>query len=255
MQHGGAVGVQYPLGVTGSAGGIAESAGIAFVQLRPVEVFAASGDQGFVTEHVGKPCCRHVGLVGQHHPARHPRAFRRQLLRQRQEIRVEENVAVLGVVDDVDQLLREQARVDGMADVAAAGGTVVGLQMAVIVPGQGTDAVAAGETPVSHGTGQLAGADKRFAVGVAMARVVAGHGYYFLIAIHAFGVAHDLGDQQRHVHHQALHGVLLFLWPIIVPRIVTACPAFAITCSRSRLQGATINAWGHTRAGQWMSIR
>ena len=69
-------------------------------------------------------------------------SMRRQLLHQRQEHRIDEQPGVLGVVDDEGDLLREQARIDGVADRADAGDAVVELEMAVVVPGERRDAIA-----------------------------------------------------------------------------------------------------------------
>ena len=68
--------------------------------------------------------------------------MRRELLDQRHENRIEEDVAIFGMVDDVLDLLRKQARIDGVQDAAAAGHAVVQLEMAIAVPGQRGDALA-----------------------------------------------------------------------------------------------------------------
>ena len=64
---------------------------------------------------------------------------KRQPLDQRHEIRVQEYVLVICMIDDIDQLLRKQPRVDGMTDKAAARGTVIGFKMPVIIPRQCRD--------------------------------------------------------------------------------------------------------------------
>ena len=51
----------------------------------------------------------------------------------RHEHRVDEDILVLGMTDDVGDLLGEQARVDGMGHVAGAADAVVGLEVAVVV--------------------------------------------------------------------------------------------------------------------------
>ncbi len=68
--------------------------------------------------------------------------LRRQLLHQRREAQVEEDDLVLGMVDDVAELIGEEARVDGVADGADAGDAEIELVMAVAVPGEGPDAIA-----------------------------------------------------------------------------------------------------------------
>src|SRR5579885_2833224 len=79
--------------------------------------------------------------VGHRDPAFDVRAMRLQLLDERDEGEVEEDVAVLGMIDDVDDLLGEEARIDGMADRAHAGDAIIDLEMAKAVPGKRADAV------------------------------------------------------------------------------------------------------------------
>ena len=73
-------------------------------------------------------------------------AIRRQLrpqpLDQRDKARLDKQQPVLCVIDDIDDLLVEQARVDRVAHRADAGDAVIQLEMAEIVPRQGADPVA-----------------------------------------------------------------------------------------------------------------
>src|SRR5438046_7357584 len=64
---------------------------------------------------------------------------RRELLQQRREAEVEEDVLVLGVVRDVGDLVREQPRIDRVDHRPGAGDRVVDLKMPVAVPGEGRD--------------------------------------------------------------------------------------------------------------------
>ena len=80
--------------------------------------------------------------VAQHHDALQGGQLRRQLLQQRQEHGVGEQVAILGVVHDVGDLIREQAGIDGVTDGADPGDAVVQLEVPVVVPGERGDALA-----------------------------------------------------------------------------------------------------------------
>ncbi len=62
--------------------------------------------------------------------------MRRELLDQRDENRIEENVAIFRVVDDVLDLLRKETGIDCVQDTAAAGHAVVQFQMAKAIPGE-----------------------------------------------------------------------------------------------------------------------
>ena len=67
---------------------------------------------------------------------------RRELLQQRHQRVVDEDDLVLGVVDDVGQLLLEQADVERVQHRAGAGHREVQLEVALVVPGERADAVA-----------------------------------------------------------------------------------------------------------------
>ena len=64
-----------------------------------------------------------------------------QLLDQRHESQIRQHVLVVRMVDDVRNLLGEQARVDGMAHRTDPGYRVVGFEVTEAVPGQGAYAV------------------------------------------------------------------------------------------------------------------
>ena len=146
-------------------------------------------------------------LASRHnHPALDAGALTCQPLDQRPKIGVEEHVAVFSMIDDVDDLLGEQSRVDGMAHKARARRAVIRLHMAVVVPGQRGDAIALRESPALHGVGQLAGTSETLAIRVAVARVVPGNRDDFLVAMHALGVSHNRRDREWHIHHQTIHG-------------------------------------------------
>ena len=72
------------------------------------------------------------------------------------EGQIEEDDAVLGVVDDVRDLLGEKPRVDRVDDRTHAGDGVVQLEVAVAVPGEGADAVAAAARPGAERVGEPA---------------------------------------------------------------------------------------------------
>ncbi len=58
------------------------------------------------------------------------------------EREVDEHDVVLGVIDDVIQLFRKQARIQGMADGAVTHDAEPGFHMAFGIPGHGGNAVA-----------------------------------------------------------------------------------------------------------------
>ena len=103
---------------------------------------STSRDPFLVRHRVAQAGLRHVRGVGEDHVALDGRQLVLQLLHQRHEGQVEEHQPVFGVIDDVGDLLGEQARIDGVIDRADAGDAVPGFQMPPGVPGERRDAVA-----------------------------------------------------------------------------------------------------------------
>ena len=102
-----------------------------------------------------------MGGVGEHDVALDGRQFVGDLLQKRHESEIGHDHAVLRVIDDPDDLLDEQPRIDGMIDGADAENSVPGLHVPPGVPGERRypvaelDAVAV--EPLRHAQG--AGAD------------------------------------------------------------------------------------------------
>ena len=68
---------------------------------------------------------------------------------------IEEDRAVFGVIDDEDDLIVEEARVDDVADRAHAGDGVIEFEMPVIVPGERRDAIALRDAEPRQRVGEL----------------------------------------------------------------------------------------------------
>ena len=223
MQHGGAVRIEHPLGVAGRARGVAKRRGEALVKLRPVEGARLRREQGFIAQQIGNGGLRHVRLVRHRHPAPDAGADRRELFDQGHEAEVKQHIAVLGVVDDIGELVREQARVDGVADRAHARHSEISLEMTVAVPGQCANALGLAHAQRRQRLGQLPGALVRRAIGAAVDRAAAVLVGPLDRARHNFGVAvmpirvrDERRNQQRHIHHQTLqHAPLRFLLEIL----------------------------------------
>ena len=182
VEHDGAVRIQRALGVAGGARGVAQRGAGALVKAGPVEGVAAGFDQRFVGQHIGHAFDggRVLG-IGQADPGAHLGAVGRDALDQRREGGVEQHHFVFGVVDDVDELLRVQARVAGVHHHAAARDGVIGLQVAVVVPGDRAHRAAGLQPQTGQRVGQLARAHGAVGVGVAKEGAVG-------FARHHFGV-------------------------------------------------------------------
>ena len=81
------------------------------------------------------------------------------------------------MLDDVLDLLREQARIDRVQDVARARDAVVELEVPVVVPGERADAIRFLHSEFPQCVRYLRRAGKSVAVGVTMARIVGHHGH------------------------------------------------------------------------------
>ncbi len=208
MQHGGAVRIQRPLRIAGRARRVAQAGGGVLVEQRPGVLGALRGQQVFVAQH-RHAGGRHVRAVGHRHPALDVRAMRREALDQRHEGQVEEDVLIIGVVDDVGDLVGEQARIDGVAHRARARHAIVDLQVPVAVPGQRADALAGLHAERGQRIRQLLGAIAHGRVRGAMELTP--------IALHA--ARHDFGrtvvprgmfddgrDEQGRAHHVSHQG-------------------------------------------------
>ena len=97
--------IHHPLGIASGARGITKCTGIALVELRPFKGLWLPGHQLLVAVDIIKRGVRHVLAGGHHYPAFDVGTFFGDLLNQGHEIRIDKNVLIVGVVDDVDNLL------------------------------------------------------------------------------------------------------------------------------------------------------
>ena len=67
--------------------------------------------------------------------------MRKDRLEQWDKGQVDKNKAIFSVVDDVHQLLGKQARINGVQHRTVSGDSVVQLEMTVVIPGQGSNAL------------------------------------------------------------------------------------------------------------------
>ena len=141
VEHGGAMAVEHAFGVARSARGVTERAGRLLVQLGPCKFSTLGRHDLLVAKHIGSIGLWHVLTGGHNDPALDTRALASDPLDQGPEVGVKEDVAIFGVIDDVDDLFWEKPRVDGVTDEARAGRAVVGLHMTVVIPSQRGDAV------------------------------------------------------------------------------------------------------------------
>jgi hypothetical protein len=127
------------------------------------------------------------------------------LLDQRLEIGIEEHVAVFGVVDDVDELLVEQARIDRVQHAPGAGHPVIEFEVPPRIPGEGCDAIALAEAECcERACGALGACHYLPVIGpVHDARRIARDDLGF--GVPGRDIIDQVRNQQRPVLHQSKH--------------------------------------------------
>ncbi len=206
MQHVRAMRIDDALGISGRARRVAHAGGVVFGDLDPLEIAVDGGDPVFIGDRVLERGLRHVRLVGEDHVALDLRQLVGDLLQQRHEGKVHHHHAIFGVIDDVDDLVREQARIDGVIDRAGAKDAVPGLQMPPGVPGERADPVAFLDAVLHQALRDLERALANVRIGGLYDRSFDRARDNFPLAVLDRPVIDDPVANQRPVLHQAEHG-------------------------------------------------
>ena len=161
----GAVGVGDALRQPGRGRRKTHAGGIPLVERRPLAERLRRREQRFVRRRAGQRR-RIRGPVVHHDVALDGAELGGDRLQQRHEIRVHQQDAVLGVIDDVGQVRRRQTQVQGVQHRPDAGHREIRFQVAVMVPGERGDPIALPHAEGVERTGELPGALSVLAVGV-----------------------------------------------------------------------------------------
>ena len=197
--------VQHSLGIAGCPAGVAQPDRIALVEVHPFEAAILGVDQVTV---------RQIAVL-RRRIEQDEMLDRRQLAAQplddRQEHRVEQQHAVLGMVDDIDQLLVEQPRVHRMQHAAQARAAVPADQMMAVVHRQRRDAVALGHAQPDHRRGEPPRVLPDLAPVRSRQTAIGPARDDFAPRMFARGMVDQAGDQQRLALHSGHLGIpLLF---------------------------------------------
>ena len=208
-EHAGPMGVHDALRVAGGARGVADRRRVALVELRPPVVVGFSGEQLLVAEErLERRAARHGGALGHQDEPLHRLEPRRELLGEGQGRRVDEQPGILGVVDDVDDLVGEQPRIHRMQHGARAGHAVEQLEVAMGVPAERADPVTRPHPEPAERVRQALGSPVRLGIRVAVDGAVDVARDDLGPAMKLGGVLDGARDHQRHVHDQALQHAL-----------------------------------------------
>jgi hypothetical protein len=204
-----AVRVQRALRIAGSSGRIAKARRGTLVEGRPFEAIVLSGKKFLVAEQVRNFLLRHVRPIGHRDEALDGLQPRGELLDQRRERDVEEDVRILGVVRDVGDLIRKEPWIDRMDDRSDAGDCVVDLEVPVAVPGERRDTIVHLDAERLQRFCELPGALVRVPIRVPVHAAFDGLRHDFGRTVMAIGVTDQVRDQKGLFLHQSKHGGLL----------------------------------------------
>ena len=201
MQGERTVRIHHTLGVAGRAGRVAHRGGAALVRIGEVAAGRRAGDQRVVVE----VAVAHRLGCADHDRDRHA-DLRLHLFPQRQQGFVDDHRSILGVVDDVGELVGMKAKVQRVQDAAHQRDAEIGLEVRPVIPAEGCDAIAWRDAEVEQRLRQTPRTDREVGAGVAADRLVSGAPDDFLPPEQRFGAAKDRRQRERVVHHQAVHG-------------------------------------------------
>ena len=201
VQPDGAVRVDDALGAARRPARVTHGRGRALVEVGPGEAGLLGGEQPLVGERLAEG----RGVPLPHHD---DGLDRLQVVldarQQRNERGVDDDAAVLGVVDDVGQLLGREPDVQRVQHRSHAGDGEIRLEVALVVPAEGADAVTRLDAEPGQGGGQPLGPGGDLdEAGLAAAALL--HRDDGAVAVHPLPVEQQVSDQERGVLHGALH--------------------------------------------------
>jgi hypothetical protein len=257
----GAVLVLHPFRIARGAAGVAQPERRVLVDLRPVVPGRLAGDEGLVVHRV-----RQVGVpvlepgFGRNDDALDAGHAALELLEQRQDVGIDDDHLVLGVIDDVLEVVIRQADVQGVQHRAHARGGMVGLQMARAVPHERADPVADADAGIRQRVGELMRAIAGLPVALP-AHAGVGGGDDLFARRHRGAAVEDVGHQQRrmlHCHCVALPISSLLCQPASVAPstargIVDTVAAHLLNIPHARAIGMTLVR--HDGAAPWYGCR
>ena len=201
MQVNGSMTVHDALGIARGSGGVAHGGGGALVEIGPREFRLLGGEEVLVAQKVfGQAGC----IADDDDVLDGAKVFRDARDRGIERC-VDEDDAVCAVIDDEGELFREEADVERVHDRAHRRDGVVGFEVLLSVPAEGSDAIAGADAETLERTGEAANAIAHFAEGGA-AGVIAHPCKDFALAVDSDAMLEDRADGELKVRHRGQHG-------------------------------------------------
>jgi len=137
------MGIDNSLGRPGGSGGIAHRRRGIFIKVfRKIIRWGSFSKKFFIAQGMGQGHLGQLILIGQDHKFLNGSELIRHRGQQGNQIFIDKDYFIFGVVDHVNQLIGEEPQIDGMQYRPAAGYSKIELKMAVIVPGKRTNPIA-----------------------------------------------------------------------------------------------------------------
>ncbi len=203
MEHQRPVAVDHPLGPSRRPRSVAHPGGFLFVEIGVDKILGGFRDEGLVFLH---PLRHRLTGEGNDDDPFHLEPVP-EFLQQGQEHVIDNQEAVPGVVGDVSDFIRVQAKVQGMEHASGGRNAEISLQMDIMIPHQGSDPVAPLEPGLLQGLGQGTRPAVKIGVSVSMHRLVRHARNYLHRSVQASRPFQKVHQRQWVVHHRSLHPV------------------------------------------------
>jgi hypothetical protein len=212
VQHQRPVRVQHPFRTAGRTGRVAHDCCALLVDVVELRTVFLPRQQLRVIQRA----FRHVSVVADHDDAAIP-DVRPHGLEDGPEHLVDDEDAVVGVLDDVAQFLRVQADVQRVEHRARRGDAVVGLQVTGMIPAKRGDTIAAADAERPQRRSEPAGVSEALVVGRSADAAVGAPTDDLLVRKQRSRTPQQRRNRQRHVHHEPAHADLPYQGPIETP--------------------------------------
>jgi hypothetical protein len=217
LKNNGTMGVEHSFRHARGPGRVAHGGGIALVDVLVYEAFRIRAcDQGLEIDGPIRPVFStgcpergsRAGAPAAHHHDAIDGDARLALRKYGKQAMVHEDEPILGVVDDVGQLVGMQARIQGVQHCTNRGNRKIRFEMLMVIPRERGYPVAADDAKLFQTSRQPLGAVDHVRVTVTM------HGFVGLTTDDLGGPVKDIGppenggNRQLTIHHETAHGSL-----------------------------------------------